>query len=314
MSQHDRDSAKFEPKSGTSYDPASGLPLEIVCLADGMEMVLVPAGNFKMGTSVDEWHQFAQLMEPWVTKGSISAERYDKQYFSSEMPQRHVYLDTFYIDKYEVTNLMYYLFRRETGHRLPLHWSPETPNSMPFGLEYHPVTFVDWNDAWTYARWVGKRLPTEAEWEKASRGTDGRVYPWGDHFDHSRAHYRLAYYVHDLESKLVDNRKRTRVASVDSYPEGASPYGAVDMIGNVWEWVNDWFDPDYYNTGPLINPLRPSEGEYRVVRGGASDYDAEKLRCTFRGISKPAYRDWDTGFRCALTVDENLARLLKSGL
>ena len=106
--------------------------------------------------------------------------------------------------------------------------------------------------------------------------------------------------------------KRTRVARVDSYPEGASPYGAMDMVGNVWEWVNDWAGLDY-SKGPSVNPQGPAEGECRVKRGGASDYDAHKLRCAYRSADEPTRRDWCIGFRCALTVDDNLTRLLKSG-
>lgn len=313
MEQNSRSSPNFREKDGTSYDPISSLPLEIVCLADRAEMVLVPAGEFKMGTSEEEWREFAQLMEPLVTEGLVSAGFFDRQRFLDEMPQRTVYLGAFYIDKYEVTNLMYRGFCQETGHRKPLHWSDKTSEWMPFGLEYHPVTYVDWHDAWSYACWVGRHLPTEAEWEKAARGTDGRIYPWGDRFDHFKAHYREVYYAHNLKSEPIkaECQKRTRVARVDSYPEGASPYGVMDMVGNVWEWVNDWIDSDYYSKGPLNNPQGPSEGMGRGTRGGASDYDARKLRCAYRGSAPPTRREWSLGFRCALTVDENLARLLK---
>ena len=312
MSQHDRDSVKFEPKAGTSCDSASGLPLEIVCWTDRTEMLLVSTGEFKMGTSEEEWRQLAQLMKPLETEGITIGGYFEKERFQNEMPQRNVYLDSFYIDKYEVTNLSYRMFCQETDHRIPLNWSNET--GMPFGLEYHPVTFVDWHDAWDYARWTGKRLPTEAEWEKAARGTDGRVYPWGNRFDHFKAHYLEVYYAEDIRSERLraEIAKRTRVARVDSYPEGASPYGAMDMVGNVWEWVKDWAGLDY-SKGPSINPQGPAEGEYRVTRGGASDYDAHKLRCAYRNAYESTRRDWCIGFRCALTVDENLVRLLKSG-
>ena len=304
----------FHAKSGTEHHPKSNLPMEIICSADGMEMILVPAGEFLMGTSDEEWQHFAQLMEPMVAEGLFSNGFFDKRRFLDEMPQRKVYLDAFYVDKYEVTNLMYHQFCQETGHRWPLHWSKETTNGVPFGLEHHPVTYVDWDDAGKYAHWVGKRLPTEAEWEKAARGTDGRIYPWGNRFDHFKAHYVLPYYVHDLKSEVVtaECQRRTRVARVDSYPARASPYGVMDMIGNVWEWVYDWYESDYYSKGPLTDPQGPLEGEYRVIRGGASDYDPEKLRCAYRGAVKPAERDWCIGFRCALTIDEELVRLLSS--
>jgi formylglycine-generating enzyme required for sulfatase activity len=315
MGRLKHNSLRFRPKDSTPHDPISDLPKEIICLSDQSEMVLVSAGRFKMGTSEEEWSHFARVMEPLVPEGIASASFIDRQRFLSEMPQRHVHLDAFYIGKYEVTNEMYLKFCLESGHRRPLHWSNETLEGMPFGLEYHPVTYVDWHDAWSYARWAGRRLPTEAEWEKAARGTDGRLYPWGDRFDHLKANYTQVYYADNLESEdlLSELREhpRTRVARVDSYPEGASPYGAMDMVGNVWEWVNDWFSIDYYSEGPLIDPQGPPDGECRVIRGGASDYDPDTLRCAHRGIAEPAQREWSIGFRCALTVDEQLAQLLR---
>ncbi len=312
MNQSSYNSPAFQPKDGTLCDPISGLPLEIVCLADHAEMVLVPAGEFKMGTTEKEWQQFVQLMEPSVREKIFSEGFFDIRFFQREMPQRNIYLDAFYIDKYEVTNLMYLMFCQETNHRRPLHWSSET--GMPFGLEYHPVTYVDWYDASDYARWARKRLSTEAEWEKAARGIDGRTYPWGDRFDRSKAHYVSVYYADDLRSELIraEISKRTRVARVDSYPDGASPYGVMDMIGNVWEWVNDWADGNYYSKGPLVNPQGPLEGENRIIRGGASDYDPQKLRCAHRDASAPSTQDWCIGFRCALTVDDKLIEMLDS--
>jgi formylglycine-generating enzyme required for sulfatase activity len=215
-------------------------------------MVLVPAGEFWMGTD-----------------GA-----------GDESPRHRVYLDAYHIDKYAVTNALYERFMRATGRQAPAFWNDSKWNGAS-----QPVVGVSWHDAEAYCRWAGKRLPTEAEWEKAARGTDGRKYPWGDQWDSSRAN--------SSESKLG------RTTPVGSYPSGASPYGALDMAGNVWQWVADWYDKDYYKRSPERNPRGPESGQSRVLRGGSWGSNPIHLRTAYRDDETPGYRRYGIGFRCA---------------
>jgi formylglycine-generating enzyme required for sulfatase activity len=219
---------------------------------DGAEMVLVPAGEFVMGS-----------------------EEYD-----NEKPRHRVHLDGFHIDKYEVTNALYQRFMSATGHQAPAYWSDSTWNGAQ-----QPVVGVSWHDADAYCRWAGKRLPAEAQWEKAARGTDGRKYPWGEHWDASRAN--------SGESKLG------KTTAVGSYPRGASSYGAFDMAGNAWEWVADWYDGDYYKRSPERNPPGAESGSLKVLRGGSWYGSALNLRSSDRSYDTPDNRDFNLGFRCA---------------
>jgi iron(II)-dependent oxidoreductase len=219
---------------------------------DGAEMVLVPAGEFLMGSND----------------------------LDMEKPPHRVYLDGFYIDKYAVTNALYERFMRATSRQQPSFWTDSTFNGPT-----QPVVGVTWHDADAYCRWAGKRLPTEAEWEKAARGTDGRKYPWGDQWDPSRAN--------SAESKLG------KTTPVGSYPSGASPYGALDMAGNVWQWVADWYDASYYQRSPARNPTGPESGQDRVLRGGSWDDVPVYLRAANRVNVTPAARHLLIGLRCA---------------
>ncbi len=228
------------------------------------DMALVPAGEFTMGT--DDW---------WPKSG----------------PAHKRYLPDYYIDLYEVTNAKYKRFVEATGHRLPDHWV-KNGNEIPEGMEEHPVVFVSWQDASDYCAWEGKRLPTEYEWEKAARGTDGRVFPWGNEFDKNKANtpqYGLG-----------------KAMKVGSFEDGRSPYGLYDMAGNVFEWTASW-----YKAYPGNTHKDPNEGEiYRVVKGG-SWYDCTYYRC---GISAPTYnriffhpmtKNFSFGFRCAQDVERD---------
>ncbi|VAX09099.1 hypothetical protein MNBD_GAMMA26-2285 [hydrothermal vent metagenome] len=222
------------------------------------DMVLVPAGEFIMGTN--DW---------WPKSG----------------PEHSRHLPDYYMDKYEVTNAKYEKFVAATSHRLPDHWV-KNGNKIPADQEEFPITFVSWQDAVDYCEWEGKRLPSEFEWEKAARGTDGRVFPWGDEFDKDKGN-----------TPQHGHGKSMKVGSFDS---GVSPYGLYDMVGNVFEWTSSW-----YRSYPGNTHNDPNEGEtYRVVKGG-SWYDCTYYRC---GISAPTYnriffhpmtKNFTFGFRCA---------------
>ncbi len=229
--------------------------------ADPNPMVLVPAGEFIMGTD-------------------------DR--LPDEGPQHVVYLDSFYIDRYEVTNAQYKQFIDATGRRSPPHFRNRT---YPPGKADHPVTYVSWYDADAYCRWAGKRLPTDAEWEKAARGVDGRIFPWGNEFDVNKA---------NTPQRWARLQQEGDTLPVGSLPEGASPYGVYDMSGNVWEWTASWYQPYPGNTHPNEN-----YGEkYKTLKGG-SWFDCSFYKC---GISAPVFnrafflrstRNKSFGFRCA---------------
>jgi formylglycine-generating enzyme required for sulfatase activity len=166
----------------------------------------------------------------------------------------------------------------ETGHKPPYYW-----DNKRFNKPNQPVVGVTWHDAAAYCQWAGLRLPTEAEWEKAARGTDGREYPWGnDPPSEKRCNYA---------------RKVGATTEIGSYPEGASPFGCHDMAGNVFDWCQDWYAP--YARKSTRNPTGPGKGDWRVLRGGAYWSDADGVRCAFRGWLDPV--DWSVyfGFRCA---------------
>jgi formylglycine-generating enzyme required for sulfatase activity len=232
-------------------------------------MVLIPGGEFKMGSTGQE--------------GKVGfAIGVD------ELPQHQVYLKPFYIDRYEVTNAQYQKFIEVTGRPTPVdHHDPLfyswVDGQPPIGQENHPVVYVSWYDADAYCMWVGKRLPTEEEWEKAARGTEGRAWPWGDTFDAKRCN------VHESSPLWT--------TPVGSYPEGVSSYGVYDMCGNVAEWTASWYKPY-----PGSHLQRASFGEYfKVARGGAWVLPYEPWsRATNRNLSQPPdYRHRSLGFRCA---------------
>ncbi|MCK4791081.1 MAG: SUMF1/EgtB/PvdO family nonheme iron enzyme, partial [Desulfobacteraceae bacterium] len=234
-------------------------------------MVYVPAGEFIMGSSDKDIETYLQM---------FIYRRPSR--FANEKPQHTVYLDAFYIDEYEVTNAQYEEFMAATGHSAPPYWKDEL-----FNQPAQPVMSVTWEDAKAYADWVGKRLPTEAEWEKAARGTDGRFWTWGSEWDASKLN---ANDVGTIEGFVY-------TSPVGSFPQGVSPYGVHDMAGNVWEWCEDWYDENYYSYSPKINPKGPASGDNHVLRGGDWSMNLDFTRCASRvGLSPGSML---TGFRCA---------------
>lgn len=255
-------------------------PLEIID-AKGVTMRLVSAGEFIMGSYADDALEECQ-------KYSNDAGDCRRESFVNEEPPHQVYLDSFYMDIYEVTNTLYKTCV-DMGACSPPHGSSsnsgDTHPSYYGNSEFDnfPVIFVDWNQAKTYCEWRGAHLPTEAQWEKAARGTDGRTFPWGEGLDCSKANF---------VSCIGD------ITKVGNYESGISPFGIYDMAGNVWEWTADWYAG--YQDLILSNPLGPDTGEYRVNRGGAYVYPDRNLRSSSRNASSPdgAFVSY-IGFRCA---------------
>ncbi|MBI4704545.1 MAG: formylglycine-generating enzyme family protein [Deltaproteobacteria bacterium] len=240
------------------------------------DMVLVPAGDFWMGCAPQDWG------------------------CGDDNMRHQVYLDAFYIDRTEVTVAQYRSCVNARGCTadhltewgLPGSLKPgEECNWNKSGRDSHPINCVDWSQAEAYCRFAGKRLPTEAEWEKAARGTDGRIYPWGS------AAPSCHYAVMDDGGHGCG---RDSTSPVGSKPAGASPYGALDMAGNVWEWTADWYGKAYYAASPERNPTGPSGGSLRVLRGRSWDlHHAMNFRASKRDWFVPEDRSRAQGFRCA---------------
>lgn len=224
-----------------------------------------------------------------------------------------VYLDAFWIYQQEVTNAMFTNFLNIMGnqseggrnwliasawnvriHRADSMWQVDD------GYDDHPVNWVSWYGARAYCQWADARLPTDAEWEKAARGKDSRIFPWGDGINCD-----LANYLGCVDGVPPDYGGLVgSTVPVGSYPEGDSPYGVLDMAGNVWEWVLDWYDWDYYQSLPNRNPNGPENGTYRVLRGGSWRNESDLLRTTYRLPRFPTRSTNRFGFRCALSATD----------
>jgi len=283
---------------------------------DGMKMVYIPAGEFEMGNSGTQW----------MWSGSFVWDDINLQVFTDEGPQHTVYLDAFWIDQTEVSVEMFRSFVFETGYEtsaeregwgapwtdgpieeewphLPgVDWQhPHGPDSI--AVDDHPVVQVTWDDARAYCAWAGGSLPTEAQWEKAARGTDGRTWPWGNIYQGSQGNFCddgcpvKRWNHHSYDDGFA------KISHVGSFPAGASYYGALDMAGNVWEWVADWYGEDYYSSSPYKNPAGPPTGIERTQRGGAWIDNESWVRTTVRHSTGPWVRCDDLGFRCAVPAE-----------
>lgn len=246
-------SAEQAPASST---PESSIPEEP--LAE--ELVTIPAGPFVRGTN----------------QGGFD-----------ERPERTIYLDEFLIDRYEVTNTQYAAFVKETGHRKSGPPSRYAKNTMRMRGVNQPAVYVSWEDAKAYCEWRGRRLPTEAEWEKAMRGTDGRLWPWGNVEVPNGANWAR-----------VDDGFEV-AAPVGQVRSDVSPYGVMDGAGNVMEWVDDWYLEGAYAEAADRNPVGPEYGTYKVIRGAAYTSSGSDLRITTRSKLMLDFRDETIGFRCA---------------
>ncbi len=262
---------------GGSYTPAPAPPAQIVeprpqpaptvlpAVFEGIEtMVYVPAGEFLMGSTDADVQRYLRMFP-----GA------GKDWFADEQPRHWVFLDAYHLDTYEVTVEQFQSFAAATGRGMP-------PAPSWGWIDHHPVVNVSWDDAVAFCGWAGKRLPTEAEWEKAARGTNAQTFPWGEGIDASKA-----------------NCGSGGTKAVGSYPGGVSPYGVHDMAGNVWEWVADWYDSGYYARSVWRNPPGPTSGSSRVLRGGSWDCQMEALRSVSRSSDNRSNKDGVVGFRCA---------------
>jgi len=246
------------------------------------EMVLIPAGQFLMG----------------------SDKKVDRNAYLAELPQRKIYLDAYEIDKFEVTTVQFLKFVLAKDLPPLIDWQYDGGNFQETMVN-HPVMHVSWDDADAYCRWAGKRLPTEAEWEKAARGDDGRIYPWGNQMAGlSRSNYGrtgLSGPVRDRPERLL---LYPPIISVDKYDNAVSPYGIFQMSGNVAEWVADWYDPKYYASAPDRNPKGPENGTQRSFRGGGWIDSTPSVRAAQRNGTDPSTKMNWMGFRCARDVKE----------
>lgn len=264
----------------------------------GVVMVYVPAGKFLMGSTPEQVEEAFKIAKQTYKDA-------DKEWFNGELPQHEAVISRgFWLDLTPVTNEAYARFVKEGGYKnsdfwteAGWEWAQANKKTGPqdydgFTSPKQPRVGVTWFEAYAYCRWRGGRLPTEAEWEYAARGPGNPVYPWGDDFDPNKVIYRL-----NSGGKTAPVGAGTRVA-------GASWVGALDMSGNVWEWVEDWYAADYYTNSPKEDPKGPSNGILRVLRGGSwFSINSAFLRAAFRYRKTPGFVDYSLGFRCARSFE-----------
>ena len=290
------------PSAAHTFEATLGVGSTQISAVDGMVMVYVPDGEFLFGSTEKDLMSMLDIC-PSCRLDTIIDQK----------PQRTIFLDAFWIDRTEVTNYQFAQFVTGTNYKSTAErigtgfvYKPTTntfvtisgadwqhPNgstSNIAGKENEPVSQISWDDAEMYCSWAGRRLPTEAEWEKAARGIDGRLFPWG------RSQPQSSF----LNFNLTNNGP----VSVESFPNGASPYGATDMSGNLWEWTADYYRENYYSIAPYLNPKGPSTGDGYVKRGGSwatlSSTEMVFVMTTFRLWNIPEWRNNVSGFRCAM--------------
>ncbi len=269
------------PRPAVGTPVPGGLPSQITD-EHGVEMLLIPEGEFTMGSEAG---------------------------FPDEVPVHQVWVDAFYMDKLEVANAQYQQCVEAGACQPPrrIDCCTENPNGLVRWPEYYgnpefasyPVIFISWYDAYNFCSWRGARLATEAEWEKASRGADARTYPWGNE-EPTPDHLNFLWPEGDFGAR----RPLYTTAPVGSYPLGASPYGILNLAGNVYEWLWDRYAPDYYEVSPYENPTGPDEGDFRLTRGGSFWNQAFRNRSANRNNAYiPATSvHFDGGARCAKDI------------
>jgi len=285
--------------AGVRKGPVAG---EYLHAKDRAVMVYVPAGAFLRGTSA-------------ARAQALAAQFGD--YFAVETPQRSIDLSAYYMDKFEVTNHQYAQFLAALATDRPRDAHPQAPSHKdPIPTYWHdrrlngatqPVTGVDWYDAYAYCRWAGRRLPTEAQWEKAARGPSGQEYPWGNTWTAAYStnaestfgqpilsHQQWIYLLGPLRLEALQRLTQP----VGSFPDGVSPYGVHDMGGNLWEWCQDSYQQDYYQYAPSRNPPGPPSSPYKVLRGGCWSSHRGMIRAAYRNYDLATDRHLEVGFRC----------------
>ncbi|GJL62966.1 MAG: hypothetical protein NPIRA04_16200 [Nitrospirales bacterium] len=275
------------------------------------DMVYIPFSAVVMGIDKDESVRGTQKGESQTMYQKRASMPWSRQAFHDEGPAHWVVIDAYKIDKYEVSNKKFENFMKDTGHTSPAYWDDPRLNKPE-----QPVVGVNWTDANSYCKWEGKRLPTEAEWEHAARGKEGRIYPWGNEFDASKANF---------------GKNHQATLPVNSLPEGASAYGLHHMAGNVFEWVEDWYDPNFYQKTPhpvnTKGPLKPiwlggtgtyvdrlTTGEKRVIRGGSWIAAKSSITTTHRFWNNPMNNSYGVGlgFRCAKSASQSIVNEVRA--